>query len=148
MPEIKNTFTSGKMNKDLDERLVPNGQYRDAMNVEVASSDSDTVGALTNSKGNVAMNSTGIAGAVCVGSIVDTENDRIIWFICGDTTNAIVEYSLLSSDISPILVDTTKTLLGFRKKVYITGINILNGTLFWTDNVGQPKKIDIEHMMY
>ncbi len=146
MPEIKNTFTSGKMNKDLDERLVPNGQYRDAMNVEVASSDSDTVGALTNSKGNVAMNSTGIAGAVCVGSIVDTENDRIIWFICGDTTNAIVEYSLLSSNISPILVDTTKTLLGFRKKVYITGINILNGTLFWTDNVGQPKKIDIEQM--
>ncbi len=146
MPEIKNTFTSGKMNKDLDERLVPNGQYRDAMNVEVASSDSDTVGALTNSKGNVAMNSTGIVGATCVGSIVDTENDRIIWFICGDTTNAIVEYSLLSSDISPILVDTTKTLLGFRKKVYITGINILNGTLFWTDNVGQPKKIDIEQM--
>lgn len=146
MPEIKNTFTSGKMNKDLDERLVPNGQYRDAMNVEVASSDSDTVGALTNSKGNVAMNSTGITGATCVGSIVDTENDRIIWFICGDTTNAIVEYSLLSSDISPILVDTTKTLLGFRKKVYITGINILNGTLFWTDNVGQPKKIDIEQM--
>jgi hypothetical protein len=146
MPEIKNTFTSGKMNKDLDERLVPNGQYRDAMNVEVASSDSDTVGALTNSKGNVAMNSTGIVGATCVGSIVDTENDRIIWFICGNTSNAIVEYSLLSSDISPILVDTTKTLLGFRKKVYITGINILNGTLFWTDNVGQPKKIDIEQM--
>jgi len=146
MPEIKNTFTSGKMNKDLDERLVPNGQYRDAMNVEVASSDSDTVGALTNSKGNVAMNSTGIVGATCVGSIVDTENDRIIWFICGDTTNAIVEYSLISSDISPILVDTTKTLLGFRKKVYITGINILNGTLFWTDNVGQPKKIDIDTM--
>ena len=134
------------MNKDLDERLVPNGEYRDAMNVEVASSDSDTVGALTNSKGNAAMNSTGIAGAVCVGSIVDTENDRIIWFICGDTSNAIVEYSLISSDISPILVDTTKTLLGFRKKVYITGINILNGTLFWTDNVGQPKKIDIEQM--
>jgi len=146
MPEIKNTFTSGKMNKDLDERLVPNGEYRDAMNVEVASSDSDTVGALTNSKGNAAMNSTGIAGATCVGSIVDTENDRIIWFICGDTSNAIVEYSLISSDISPILVDTTKTLLGFRKKVYITGINILNGTLFWTDNVGQPKKIDIEQM--
>ena len=23
MPEIKNTFTSGRMNKDLDERLLP-----------------------------------------------------------------------------------------------------------------------------
>ena len=34
MPEIKNTFTQGKMNKDLNERLVPKGQYVDAMNVE------------------------------------------------------------------------------------------------------------------
>jgi len=150
MPEIKNTFTSGKMNKDLDERLVPNGQYRDAMNIEVASSDSDTVGALTNSKGNAAMNSTGIAGATCVGSIVDSENDRIIWFISGSNTDAIVEYDLLSNDISPILVDANKNnsgaILGFSDDNYITGINILNGILFWTDNVGEPKKINIETM--
>ena len=30
MPEIKHVFSQGKMNKDLDERLVPNGQYRHA----------------------------------------------------------------------------------------------------------------------
>ena len=35
MPEIKHTFQGGGMNKDLDERLVPNGQYRDALNVQV-----------------------------------------------------------------------------------------------------------------
>jgi len=150
MPEIKNTFTSGKMNKDLDERLVPNGEYRDAMNVEVASSDSDNVGALTNSKGNVAMNATGIAGATCVGSIVDSENDRVIWFISGTSRDAIVEFSLTSNDISPILVDTFKgtslSFLDFSSDTYITGINILNGILFWTDNVGEPKKINIETM--
>ena len=150
MPEIKNTFTSGKMNKDLDERLVPNGEYRDAMNVEVASSDSDNVGALTNSKGNVAMNATGIAGATCVGSIVDNENDRAIWFISGTSRDAIVEFSLTSNDISPILVDTFKgtslSFLDFSSDTYITGINILNGILFWTDNVGEPKKINIETM--
>ncbi len=53
MPEIKNTFTSGKMNKDLDERLVPNGQYVDALNIDVASSASDNVGTIHNSFGNV-----------------------------------------------------------------------------------------------
>ena len=36
MPEIKKQFTKGKMNKDLDERLVPNGEYRDGMNIQVA----------------------------------------------------------------------------------------------------------------
>ena len=39
MPEIKRTFTAGKMNKDLDERLVPNGEYRDATNIQVSTSD-------------------------------------------------------------------------------------------------------------
>ena len=39
MPEIKNTFLKGKMNKDLDERLIPNGEYRDALNIKVSTSE-------------------------------------------------------------------------------------------------------------
>ena len=35
MPDIKHTFAGAKMNKDLDERLVPNGEYRDAMNIQI-----------------------------------------------------------------------------------------------------------------
>jgi len=35
MPEIKHTFLAGKMNKSLDDRLVPEGEYRDAQNIEV-----------------------------------------------------------------------------------------------------------------
>ena len=43
MPEIKNQFTGGKMNKDLDERLVPKGEYRDAMNIQVSTSEDSEV---------------------------------------------------------------------------------------------------------
>ena len=43
MAEIKNTFLKGKMNKDLDERLVPKGEYIDAMNVEVSTSEGSNV---------------------------------------------------------------------------------------------------------
>ena len=39
MAEIKHDFTAGKMNKDLDERLVRNGEYRDAMNIQVRTTD-------------------------------------------------------------------------------------------------------------
>jgi hypothetical protein len=38
MPEAKNTFLKAKMNKDLDDRLLPNGEYRDAQNVLVVNS--------------------------------------------------------------------------------------------------------------
>ena len=51
--KLKNLFTSGKMNKDLDERLVPKGEYRDALNVRVANSTGSNVGAIENSLSNV-----------------------------------------------------------------------------------------------
>ena len=35
MAELKRTFSAGKMNKDLDERIVPPGEYRDAQNIEI-----------------------------------------------------------------------------------------------------------------
>jgi len=31
MAEAKNSFIKSKMNKDLDERLIPNNEYRDAI---------------------------------------------------------------------------------------------------------------------
>ena len=56
MPEIKHSFQGGKMNKDLDERLVPNGEYRDAMNIQVTTTGTGDsigdVGAVQNIQGN------------------------------------------------------------------------------------------------
>ena len=48
MAEVKNAFLKSKMNKDLDSRLVPSGEYRDAVNVQVSKSEGDDVGALEN----------------------------------------------------------------------------------------------------
>ena len=72
MPEIKNTFTQGKMNKDLDERLLPVGQYRDAMNIQVSTSEGSDVGTVQNVLGTktlpfLANNDDG----VCLASIAD-----------------------------------------------------------------------------
>ena len=50
MPEFIHNFTRGKMESDLDERMVPNGSYRDALNVTVATSEASNVGALQNLK--------------------------------------------------------------------------------------------------
>ena len=44
MPEIKRTFSASKMNKDLDERIVPPTEYRDALNIEVNTSEGSNVG--------------------------------------------------------------------------------------------------------
>ena len=52
MPELKRDFRRGKMNKDLDERLVPNGEFRDALNIQVAGSEASEVGSAQNILGN------------------------------------------------------------------------------------------------
>ena len=85
MPEIKQNFTKGKMNKDLDERLVPKGEYRHALNVQVSTSEGDNVGSLQNILGNEnqtywIIGSTAVpltlpADSRCVGAYNDEKND-------------------------------------------------------------------------
>ena len=52
MPQIVNTFLKSKMNKDLDSRLIPNGEYRDANNLQLSRSQGSEVGEFENVLGN------------------------------------------------------------------------------------------------
>ena len=76
MPELKRSFQSGRMNKDLDERLVPNGEYIDAMNIEVSTSEDSEVGTVQTMLGNIDK-SPNIPEGYCVGKIADEKNDKI-----------------------------------------------------------------------
>ena len=147
MPEIKNTFVQGKMNKDLDERIVPNGQYRDAVDIQVSTSDEAGVGTVQNILGNTEIGSLMLpdnsSAWECVGSIADEKNDVLYSFITDDVNSAVVEYTKAGST-NLVVVDLTNTVLKFSTGDIITGINIIDGLLFWTDGVNEPKKINIE----
>ena len=93
MPEIKNQFTGGKMNKDLDERLIPKGEYRDAMNIQVSTSEGSDVGAVQNILGNTFGCANYIndpsknpipSDSFTVGSIADEKNDSLYWLVSGE----------------------------------------------------------------
>jgi len=104
MPEIKNTFLKSKMNKDLDARLVPNGEYRDAQNISISRSEGSDVGALENVLGNTKLTSfktnlgyledskntakyfasdgdVVLNGLEVIGFHMDVANDRIFLFL-------------------------------------------------------------------
>ena len=147
MAELKQDFRYGKMNKDLDERLVPNGEYRDAMNIEVASSEGSEIGTVQNILGNqLAYNGLiGISGSECIGVIKDSAKDRIYWFIKGNTVDAIAEYDPLRRSVTPVIVDTQGILNFSRAYAYrITGVNIIENLLCFTDNLNEPKMINID----
>ena len=97
MPDIKHNFMGGKMNKDLDERLVPNGEYRDAMNIQVSTSEGSDVGAVQNILGNTlgCPQYTGNPSAnpipsdsFVVGSVADEKNDSLYWLVSGESYTA------------------------------------------------------------
>ena len=52
MAKLQRNFIKGRMNKALDERLTPNGEYIDALNVRIGSTELSEIGAVENTKGN------------------------------------------------------------------------------------------------
>ena len=143
MPEISNNFRLGRMEKDLDDRLVPNGAYRDALNVEVATSEGSDVGALQKVLGNTKKGTIGsMSNPVCIGSVRDTENNKIYWFITSDSRDVIAEYDEAAGTIAAVLVDNGSN-LKFNASNLITGVNVLDGVLYFTDNLNEPKEVDI-----
>jgi len=150
MPEIKNTFSQGKMNKDLDERFVPNGQYRDALNIDITSSEDGSAGTAQNIPGNLPVEYLVSSNCVCVGSIANERTNKLYWFIKGENRDAILEYDQNTGSTQFIAVDLAGTseyqgLISFLNFTgsQITGINIVDDFLFWTDGINEPKKINI-----
>ena len=80
--EIKNTFLKSKMNKDLDDRILPNGEYRDARNISVGRSEDNDVGALENIIGNALVTGTDLGnGLTIIGIEADDSTDRLFVFL-------------------------------------------------------------------
>jgi len=154
MPEIKNTFLAGKMNKSLDNRIIPQGEYRDALNVQVTKADGPDVGVIHNIKGNTIVASLGLdTGYEVIGSFFDEKNNIIYWFVTDNNHSYIYKFdkkihddpnnptnptSLIVSSSSP------DNWLNFNKEYKITGVNLLEDLLFWTDGLNQPRRINVE----
>ena len=116
MAESKRTFQSAKMDKDIDDRILPAGTYRDALNVSVDFSEDANVGALENLKGNELLANQNILGlsaasnpnAEVIGSIAHPEENKIYYFVTGDNTDGIFEYDFSSPTptVNTVIVDS------------------------------------------
>ena len=149
MPEMKRTFNVGKMNRDLDDRIVPPGEYREALNINIGQSEGSDVGAVENLLGNELVAQSGLSGnAKCIGSFGDGGSEKIYYFV---TTNSIYnetntgnhgiyEYDQKTKQLTALVVSQQ---LNFHTSYSITGINLVDDLLFWTDNRNYPRKINV-----
>lgn len=172
MTEFNRHFSGSKMNKDADERFVPNGEYTHAENVRVSSSNvtgdsGDTIGndgVVQNIKGNEQMTTLKLNDralsdeAICIGSYADASTETLYWFVhdpnfnFGLTTKVdmVLSYNVKTGTLVYHVVSTNNgtadgnTILNFNPEYTITGVDLIDDLLFWTDNLNQPMKINIK----
>ncbi len=155
MAKIVNNFIKGRMNKDLDDRLVPQGEYRNSVNTQISKSEGQNVGALENSIGNTVIKNAdfrtilGINDLVSIGVFPDETNNRVFVFLTNKTSGSYdpsAEHFLMMYDVG---ADNYSILLKARWLNFaisnpITGVNLLENLLFWTDNRNQPRVINVD----
>ena len=152
--KIQNLFSTGKMNKDVDERLIQNGEFIDAKNIRVLNTAGSDAGAIENEKGNIQLTNINLLNSPeCIGSVSDEAEEKIYWFIVNDDGfSYIYEYDRTNQITSQVLADERvgdEQVLGFSKDYKITGVNVIYNAskksklLLFTDGLNQPRMIDI-----
>ena len=174
MAEVRNVFVKSKMNKDLDERLLPNGEYRDGRNISVNKSEGPDEGVVENIIGNNLYSNFNFGtGVEIIGTYVDTDKDRIFIFATNHSDSspsqldaravgnvdtgsgrqiqsavcviAYIEGPTASNNSIPKFDKLVEgVFLNFSKTHPITGIDMIEDLLFFTDNRNQPRKINVE----
>ena len=156
MAKVLNTFLKSKMNKDLDARIIPGGEYRNAVNVQVSRSEGESVGSVENVLGNDKVfdfeTATGVSGLYCIGYATNDQLNTVYVFLHKkgpetiplrynpDDKNFIFACNV-QTDTLTLLVEGA--FLNFSKSHPIYGVNVLENLLFWTDNRNQPRKINL-----
>ena len=154
MAKFSRNFIAGRMNKVIDQRLLPEGEYIDAMNVRMGSTEKSEIGVIENTKGNTVLtqlryiDGTQLSiNAKCIGAIEDSAHENIYWFVhdpaftLGATgkLDMILSYNMLTGILTYHVISIDdgggiNTTLNFNELYLITGVNIVGDLLFFTDD--------------
>lgn len=162
MAKLSRNFIAGKINKDLDARLTPNGQVLDQLNIHNGSAESGDVGVNVNALGNLPLTTLKYDGielssdAVTIGAIADNAKETMYWMV-HDPSNSvyptgkcdlIVSFNTKTQTLVYHVIsvndgDDVDTTLNFNQLYLITAINIVDNLLFFSDNYNPPRVINV-----
>jgi len=152
--DVSVDFRLGKMNKSVDERLVPQGQYIDALNVRLGSTELTEVGAVENSMGNTQLsfleyNNLPLGDARCIGAYEDGMEETIYWFVHDDNNpssptgkvDLIVSFEANINVLTYHVVSTE--VLNFDWDYLMTAVDKIENLLFFSDDLNPPRVINV-----
>ena len=153
MADIRNTFLAGKMNKDADNRIIGEGQYRHAENIRIANSEGSDVGAIEKTLSNTVLTTLGFTGTIyTLGELSDEFEEKIYWAVKDDNGCYLIEHDVNAPATVKVLDDTrvgVLNILGFSatkrlQMALIVDSDNGNRLLAFTDYNSQPKMINVE----
>jgi hypothetical protein len=149
------------MNKDLDDRLIPNGEYRDAQNISVGKSEADDIGSLETVLGNAIKTPT-ITPVLpknikIIGYLVDEYTSKMYIFATNYTdsnpndqpayptsnTDRCIIYSWVPGSATATVI-ADGLFLNFSTTNPIQA-SLIENLLFFTDNRNQPRKVNVNN---
>ena len=151
--KLRKTFLRGRMNKEADERLLSNGEYRHGENIIIADGDDASSGAIRNSPGNEKLTNMSVgANPVQMFEIADTFNQTLIWGVHSDTQDEIFLYDTKRGNVSSILKDTRGTstkVLNFDPDYKVDAVLLIDSDndrrfLIMTDGLNEPRLVNID----
>ena len=125
MAQSKRSFNQARLERDLDDRIIPAGTYRDALNISIDTSEDANVGVVENMKGNTEITNQNITGlssssnpnAKVIGSYAHPEGNRIYYFVTGDKSDGIFEHNLKDNTVKTIIIDSSDFVASSPAKV-------------------------------
>ena len=163
MALVNRNFVLGRMNKSVDERLLPPGEYVDAMNVRPGSTETTEIGAVENTRGNLALTTLRFGNqnlsnqATCIGAFADDANETMYWFVHdpantvapGGIVDMIVSFNTETSSLRYHVITAAgnaanPSTLNFDPLFLVNGVNKIEDLLFFTDDKNPPRKINVK----
>ena len=138
---IEKKYLKLGLNSDIEDRLLPNDEYRYALNVRASKSDGSNEGAIENTKGNLLVNVTLPVGRNrIIGAYDDLDHNFVFYFMFNSFANhTIYKYDPVQNTVTTIL---QTAILKFTSESYINDARVVGDLLFFNDRVNQPRKIN------
>lgn len=130
----------GGMDSDTDDRLIEQGDYRDAVNVRNSIPDKSDVGSLPNVKGNLLVPYTKPGGEnIVIGHCDDVLGKRVFSFVWNENgDHHITVYSTTDGTRTTLVANS---LLNFDPDFPILHIDVVEDLLMWADGKNENSAI-------
>ena len=135
MTKLKRVFLKGQMNKDLDERIVPNGEYRDALNIQVSTTDDSDIGTAQNILGNTRQDKDNYGQFFASGTGSNNNQLPANGEFTYNSSNALV--------VGSKVVEGDSDYSSKRIYYYVKNINSLETKVLTTDDLNFARKVGI-----